>query len=44
MQWVQNKDKKEKKKTEILAIRNEIDELNNERMNEHKFWGYVIGE
>lgn len=44
MQWIQSKDKTEKKKQEILAIRNEIDGLNDERMNEHKFWGYVMGE
>ena len=42
MQWITNKDKKEEKKNEMLTIRHRIQELEDERMSEQKFWNYVM--
>lgn len=44
MMRTKKKEKKEIKKVEIVAIKNVIDELEAERMNEQKFWGYVEDE
>lgn len=42
MNYITNKDKKEEKKNEILRLKNQLQELEDEKMNENKFWGYQI--
>ena len=43
IEWLQG-EKREKKKRELIEMKKKIGELQDQQMNEVKFWGYVMDE